>query len=50
LTTRALVDYTVAKNIKRAPGGFLGMVTLTPGTVQTVWAKPSNVEALKELP
>ena len=42
--TTTVVDYTSPKNISRARGGYLGMVSIKQGSsVYTIWARPGDV-------
>ncbi|KAK3263570.1 hypothetical protein CYMTET_27632, partial [Cymbomonas tetramitiformis] len=41
-TTNAPVDYVSAKEVRRARGGHLGMVTFQPGTEKTTYGRPQD--------
>ena len=50
-STQSVVDYTSPKNIARARGGHLGMVTIKQeGSVYTIWARPGDVREVAEAP
>ena len=47
--TTTVVDYTSPKNISRARGGYLGMVSIKQGSsVYTIWARPGDVSEVAE--